>query len=184
MSTVQVKAGFAEVDAVKLSVGQPATMTVSAQPGTQLTGTVTQIDPTATVVSNVVTYNALVTVANPPPTLKPGMTASVNVQVATHPNVLEVPTSAIQTRGGTSVVNLDQAGKPVPTTVTTGLQGDTTTEITSGLKAGQQLLVTTGAVTAGAPTTGTGTGGATGGLGGGGLGGGGLGGGGGTRAGG
>jgi multidrug efflux pump subunit AcrA (membrane-fusion protein) len=185
MSTVQVKAGFAEVDAVKLSVGQPVTVSVSAQPGTQLTGKVDEIDPSATVVSNVVTYNALISVANPPPTLKPGMTASVSVQVATRPNVLEVPTAAIQTRGGTSVVSVDQGGKAVPTTVTTGLQGDTTTEITSGLKAGQQLRVTTGTVTSGSPTTGArpATGGGTGGLGGGGgVGGGGVGGGG-TRVG-
>jgi multidrug efflux pump subunit AcrA (membrane-fusion protein) len=115
------------------------------------------------------------------------MTASVSVQVATRPNVLEVPTAAIQTRGGTSVVSVDQGGKAVPTTVTTGLQGDTTTEITSGLKAGQQLRVTTGTVTSGSPTTGArpATGGGTGGLGGGGgggVGGGGVGGGG-TRVG-
>jgi multidrug efflux pump subunit AcrA (membrane-fusion protein) len=164
MSSMQVKVGFAEIDAVKVATGQPATVTISALAGTQLTGNVVGVDPTATVVSNVVTYNALVSIAGPPATLKPGMTASVTVQVASHPNVLAVPTAAIQTQRGASFVNVDANGKPVLTPVTTGLQGDTTTEITSGLTAGQQLLVSTGtASTSTAATTGARTGGGAGG---------------------
>ena len=161
---------------MKVATGQPATVTITALPGTQLTGTVVEVDPTATVVSNVVTYNALVAVAGPPATLKPGMTASVSVQVASHPNVLEVPTAAIQTQGGASFVNVDVNGQPVQTPVTTGLQGDSTTEITSGLTAGQQLLVSTGTVTSTVAPTGarTGTGGAGGGFTGGGGGAGGF----------
>ena len=180
LSTLQVKVGFAEIDAVKVTTGQPATVTISALTGTQLTGNVVGVDPIATVVSNVVTYNALVSIAGPPATLKPGMTASVTVQVASRPDVLAVPTAAIQTQGGASFVNVDQAGKPVLTPVTTGLQGDSTTEITSGLTAGQQLLVSTGTASTTAATTGarTGTGGTGGdaftGGGGGGFGGGGA----------
>jgi macrolide-specific efflux system membrane fusion protein len=157
-SAVIVRVGFAEVDAVKVTAGQPATITIAALPGTQLTGTVISIDPTSTVVSNVVTYYALMSVAGPPPTLKPGMTAAVNVQVANRPNVLAVPTAAIQTQGGASSVNLAVTGKPVPTPVTTGLQGDTSTEILSGLTAGQQLLVATGTTSSSAARTGTGAG--------------------------
>jgi macrolide-specific efflux system membrane fusion protein len=172
-SAVQVRVGFAEIDAVKVATGQPATITITALPGTRLTGTVVAIDPTATVVSNVVTYNALVSVAGPPPTLKPGMTASVNVQVASRPNVLEVPTAAIQTQAGATFVNVDVGGKPVQTPVTTGLQGDNSTEISSGLTVGRQLVVSTGTATSTAATNGTRTG--TGGVGGvGGVGGGGL----------
>jgi macrolide-specific efflux system membrane fusion protein len=167
LSTLQVKVGFAEIDAVKIATGQPATVTISALTGTQLTGNVVAVDTSATVVSNVVTYSALVSIAGPPTTLKPGMTASVTVQVASHPNVLEVPTAAIQTQGGASFVNVDQSGKPVLTPVTTGLQGDSTTEITSGLSAGQQLLVSTGTAstsTAATTATRTGTGAAGGGA--------------------
>jgi macrolide-specific efflux system membrane fusion protein len=159
LSTLQVKVGFAEIDAVKVVTGQPATVTLSALTGTQLTGNVVGVDPTATVVSNVVTYSAIISIAGPPATLKPGMTAAVTVQVASHPNVLQVPTAAIQTQGGASFVNVDESGKPVLTPVTTGLQGDSSTEITSGLTAGQQLLVSTGTASTGtAATTGTRTG--------------------------
>jgi multidrug efflux pump subunit AcrA (membrane-fusion protein) len=166
-SALQVKVGFAEIDAVKVAAGQPATITVAALPGTQLTGSIVAIDPNATVVSNVVTYNALVSMAGPPPALKPGMTASVNVQVASRPNVLAVPTAAIQTRGAASFVNVDVNGAPVQTTVTTGLQGDSSTEIVSGLTDGQQLLVSTGTATAAAtPVAGAGGGGLGGGTGG------------------
>jgi multidrug efflux pump subunit AcrA (membrane-fusion protein) len=170
MSSMHVKVGFAEIDAVKVANGQPATVTISALTGTQLTGSVVAIDPTATVVNNVVTYNALIAIAGAPATLKPGMTASVTVQVATHPNVLAVPTAAIQTQGGNSFVNVEENGQPVQTPITTGLQGDSTTEITSGLTAGQQLLVSTGTTTTNTATTGARTGG--GGAGAGGFGGG------------
>jgi macrolide-specific efflux system membrane fusion protein len=179
LSSLVVKVGFAEIDAVKVANGQPATVSISALAGTQLTGTVTEVDPTATVVSNVVTYNALVAVTGAPATLKPGMTASVTVQVASHPNVLAVATAAIQTQGGRSFVNVDVSGKPVQTPVTTGLQGDSTTEITSGLTAGQQLLVSTGTASTTAATTGARTGAGGGGFTGGGGGAGGFGGGGG-----
>jgi macrolide-specific efflux system membrane fusion protein len=176
LSTLVVKVGFAEIDAVKVASDQPATVTISALAGTPLSGTVFTVDPTATVVSNVVTYNAIVAITDPPATLKPGMTASVTVQVASHPNVLAVPTAAIETRGGASFVNVDVNGKPVLTPVTTGLQGDSTTEITSGVSEGQQLLVSTGTATTTAAATGTRgggsfTGGAGGGFGGGGGGG-------------
>jgi macrolide-specific efflux system membrane fusion protein len=184
MSSMHVKVGFAEIDAVKVANGQLATVTISALTGTQLTGSVLAIDPTATVVNNVVTYNALIAIAGPPATLKPGMTASVTVQVASHPDVLAVPTAAIQTQGGNSFVNVEENGQPVQTPITTGLQGDSTTEVTSGLTAGQQLLVSTGTATASTATTGARTGGGgagAGGFGGGGGGAGGFGGGGGVN---
>jgi macrolide-specific efflux system membrane fusion protein len=183
LSSLVVKVGFAEIDAVKVASGQSATVAISALTGTQLTGTVVQVDPTASVVNNVVTYSALVSIAGPPATLRPGMTASVTVQVASHPNVLAVPTAAIQTQAGGSFVNVDVNGQPVLTAVTTGLQGDSTTEITTGLTEGQQLLVSTGtASTTAATGTRTGAGGGGGGgFTGGGAGAGGLGGGGGVN---
>jgi macrolide-specific efflux system membrane fusion protein len=177
MSAMHVKVGFAEIDAVKVATGQSATVTISALTGTQLSGSVVAIDPIATVVNNVVTYNTLIAIAGPPPTLRTGMTASVSVQVASHAGVLAVPTAAIQTQGGSSFVNVDVNGEPVQTPVTTGLQGDNTTEIISGLTAGQQLLVSTGTATTSAASPGArpGSGAGAGGFGGGGgIGGGGV----------
>ncbi len=168
----EVKVGFPESDAVKVQVGQQAITTLDALPGTSLAGTVQEIDDSATVTSNVVTYNAIVSVTNAPTTAKSGMTANVTVTTASKDNVLELPTAAVQTQAGNSYVNKVVNGQSVQTDVTTGLQGDSTTEITSGVSDGDQVMISTGTVaTSAIGGAGSGGGGAGGGGGGGGFGG-------------
>jgi macrolide-specific efflux system membrane fusion protein len=171
-----VVAGFAEADATKISPGQTATVTLSALPSTTLPGKVTALSPTSTIVSNVVTYNVTVDLTQPPSDVKPGMTASLSVVVASAANVLEVPTSAITGAGRLSTVTVLTGGKQEVRTVTTGLVGDTSTQIVSGLSSGN--VVVEPSVSAGGAGSGTGSSSRTGTLGGGFFGGGGLGGGG------
>jgi uncharacterized membrane protein YgcG len=140
---------------------------------------VTEIDTTSTVVSNVVTYNALVGFDSVPAAVKPGMTASVAVITASRDNVISVPSAAISTSGGQSTVTVRTAGKDEVRPVVTGLKGDGTTEVASGLNQGDQVVMSVGVVSTNAnrntgtqTRTGTGTvggfGGGTGGFGGGG----------------
>ena len=152
MANLEVVAGFAEADATKVKVGQPATVTLSALTSTSVPGKVTAVSPVSTVVSNVVTYSVTVALTNPPADVKPGMTATVAVTVASESNVLELPTSAITTTGRISTVSVLRSGKQTIQPVTTGLAGDTSTQITSGLSAGD--VVVQPSVTA----SGTGTG--------------------------
>jgi macrolide-specific efflux system membrane fusion protein len=166
-SSLEVVAGFAEANAVKLAAGQPATISLSALPSTSVPGKVTAVSPVSTVVSNVVTYDVTVSLTNPPSDVKPGMTANVSVIVASADNVLELPTSAITTTGRFSTVTVLKNGKQSTQTVTTGLAGDTNTQIMSGLSAGEVVVEpSVGVGTGGTGATGTGTG--AGGLGGGG----------------
>ena len=65
-SDLQVVAGFAEADATKIAVGQPATVTFSALTNTSASGRVTAVSPVSTVVSNVVTYDVTIPVGDPP----------------------------------------------------------------------------------------------------------------------
>jgi HlyD family secretion protein len=172
VSTLQVVAGFAEADASKVQVNQAATVSLNALPNQALDGTVTHIDVSSTVVSNVVTYNVTITLTNPPTGVKPGMTASVSVVVGQRDNVLNLPTADVSTRGGTSTVTLMRSGKQVVQTVTTGLVGDQTTEITTGVNEGDTVVTPTVSVARTGTGTGTGTGTAGAGAGAGGLGGG------------
>jgi RND family efflux transporter MFP subunit len=170
LSSLQIVAGFSETDAVKLKVGQPATVSVAALPGQSLQGKVVSVDTTSTVVSNVVTYNATITILNGPAALKPGMTATVAVTTAEKDGVLILPASAITARGNTATVQVVQTnGKTVTKTITIGMRGDTVDEITSGLAAGDKVITTLGATAAttgsGAARTGTGGAGAAGGTG-------------------
>jgi macrolide-specific efflux system membrane fusion protein len=177
-----VKVGFAEADAGKVAAGQPVTISIDSLTGQRLTGTVSEIDTVSTVVSNVVTYNAVVAFDSAPAAVKPGMTANVSVVTASKDNVVAVPSAAISSSGGQSTVTVQVNGKDEVRTVETGLKGDGTTEIVSGLNDGDQVVMSVGVVSSNANrNSGTGTRtGTVGGLtGGGGFGGGGFGGGGG-----
>jgi len=175
-----VKVGFAEADAGKVAAGQPATLSIDSLTGQRLTGTVSEIDTVSTVVSNVVTYNAIVAFDSVPTAVKPGMTANVSVITASRDNVVEVPSAAISTSGGASTVTVRTNGKDTVRTVETGLKGDGTTEVASGLNDGDQVVMSVGVVSTSASNRNTGTQtrtGTVGGFGGGGFGGGGFGGG-------
>jgi multidrug efflux pump subunit AcrA (membrane-fusion protein) len=177
LSKLEIVSGFAEADATKLAVGQPATITFPALTDTEVAGKVVSVANTSTVVSNVVTYDVTVALINPPSEVKEGMTADVSVVDQSRANALQLPTAAITTAGTVSTVELLQNGKTTLTPVTTGLVGNSSTQILSGLHAGQVVVeptVTITAVTSSSSTTGTGTLG--GGLGSGGFGGGGFGG--------
>jgi len=158
-SALQVVAGFAEADASKIQAGQAASITLNALPNQQISGQVTKVDVTSTVVSNVVTYNVTVALTNPPAGARPGMTANIGVVVTQHDNVLHVPTADVTTRGGVSTVTVMQNGKQVVQTVAVGLVGDQSTEIVSGVSEGETVVQPTVSVGSGTGT-GTGTGGA------------------------
>lgn len=171
-----VEVGFPEADAGKVTAGQPVEVTIDSLAGQRFTGKMASIDTVSTVVSNVVTYNAVVSFDTLPAGVKPGMTANVSVITAQRDNVVSVPSAAVSTAGGASTVTIRTNGQDETRTVVTGLKGDGTTEITSGLNAGEQVVMSVGVVSTNA---GAGTGnqqnraGSTGIPGGGGLGGGG-----------
>jgi hypothetical protein len=123
------------------------------------------------VTSNVVTYDVTITLTSPPATVRDGMTADVSVTVANKANVLELPSAAITTTGASSTVTVLANGKKTVTPVTTGLVGTSTTQILSGLNAGQVVVEPTVSIST-STTSSTGFGG-RGGFGGGGFGGGG-----------
>jgi len=162
----EVLAGFSESDAAKIRIGQPATIQVDALPNTQLGAHVISIDTTQTVVSNVVTYGVTFLLDEAAPNVKPGMTVSAAVVIAKRDGVLHVPNAAVHTTGGGSFVTVvGSNGAQTEQAVQTGLVGDDATEIVSGLKANQEIVVAT--FTSSLTTT-TPTGGGGGGFGGGG----------------
>ena len=141
VDVLSVKAGFAETDATKLQAGQPAAVSFSALPNVQAAGTVTSVDLSSTLVSNVVTYFATVTLTKVPAGVKPGMTASVTVTVNRREGVLNLPSAAVRGSGSTGTVTVVSGKVQTTKVVGVGLRGDTTTEITSGLNAGDTVVL-------------------------------------------
>jgi macrolide-specific efflux system membrane fusion protein len=138
---MQVAAGFAETDAIKIKAGQAAIVTVDALPSEELAAHVLSIAGTATSSSSVVTYNAIFALDRNEPKLKPGMTANVEVVVGEADNVLHVPTAAVRGSGSNATVTVLQNGTQRSVPVVVGLQGDSSTAILSGLKSGQTVVL-------------------------------------------
>jgi RND family efflux transporter MFP subunit len=139
----EIVASFSEADALKVKVGQPANVTFDALPKVTATGKVTSVDIVPTTGNNVTTYGVTITLDDPAEALKDGMSASVVVTTAQVTDVLWAPTAAITTAGGRSTVTVRKDGKDTTVQITTGLAGDSGTEITSGVSAGDQLVVDT-----------------------------------------
>jgi len=95
---MQVDTSVAEADIGKLRDGMSAMFTVDAYPQQRFTGQVRQIRNAAQTVQNVITYDAVIDVANPELKLKPGMTANVTFVHAEKAEVLVVPNAALRFR--------------------------------------------------------------------------------------
>ena len=177
LTQLTVTAEFAETDAAKLKAGEQANVSINAVPGSAFTATVQSVDPTSTVVSNVVEYGVVLQFGAGQQgldALKLGQTASVSVTTDSVTNVLYVPSSSIVTAGGQTTVTVVSGKTQTVTPVTVGVTGDSTTEIQSGLNEGDQVLLSprslSGSTSGG--SRGGGIGGVGGGIGGGGVGGG------------
>ena len=141
-SSFLVSAPFGQAEDVQLAVGQAAAVTVDALPGLTFPATVHEIDASATQVEGVPEYYAEMQLSQSDPRLQDGGTASVNVSVASATNVLCVPSTALFTgANGALQVDVWSGGRAYATTVTIGLVGSTLTQITSGLQAGEQVVL-------------------------------------------
>jgi len=96
LSRMQILASVDESDIGKIVAGQPVTFTVQSFPDRQFTGTVEQVRLNSTTLNNVVSYTAVVSVANEDGKLLPGMTASVKLVTASADSVLTVPATALR----------------------------------------------------------------------------------------
>jgi HlyD family secretion protein len=98
LTLMQVEASVVEADVSRFQIGQPVTFTVDAYPGGLFRGTVKQVRKAPQTVQNVVSYVVVIATANPDELLLPGMTANLQVVVATREGVLTVPNTALRFR--------------------------------------------------------------------------------------
>ncbi|WP_203817957.1 efflux RND transporter periplasmic adaptor subunit [Paractinoplanes ferrugineus] len=166
LTRMQISAAFAEADATKLKEKQVATVTWNALSGTTETAKVTAIDPSATTSNSVVTYGVTLALDKVPAGARVGQTVSVSVTTGSVENATYLNPAAITTVGTRHSVTVLTNGTSEMRPVEIGLAGDEATQITSGVEAGETVVL---------KTTTTSTTGNTGGFPGGGLPGGGAG---------
>jgi len=176
LSAMQLVVPLSESEIAHVRAGQPASVTVEALEGTKLAAHVVSVATLATTSNGVVSYDVTFQLDQNASGLKPGMSASAEVVVAQEEGV-NVPSSAISGR----TVTVLQNGKQVRRHVVSGLAGNSSTIVLSGLHAGELVVLPTASSASSATNllsrlsrrTGGGlAGGLGGGLGGGGAGGG------------
>ena len=155
LTNMQVVADVDEADIGAVKEGDRVTFTVDAYPDDTFEGTVKQVRLQATTTNNVVTYEVVISAQNADLKLKPGLTANVTIYTHERTGVLAVANKALRftptketvgkdmkivdCKGKNKVWTLDGktlTAHPVSIGQTDGMH----TEITKGLKAGQQIV--------------------------------------------
>jgi Cu(I)/Ag(I) efflux system membrane fusion protein len=140
LSTVWVNAEVAENLAVVAQPGNTVEVRIPALPGAVFKGTVSALLPEVDFATR--TVKARIELGNPQYQLTPGMFASVQFSTVERPDVLSIPSEAVIQTGTRSVVMVaDGPGEFRPVSVDVGLDADGRTEIRSGLKIGDKVVV-------------------------------------------
>ncbi|CAA0111181.1 Macrolide export protein MacA [Starkeya nomas] len=155
LQTMTVTAQVAEGDIPKITVGTPAYFSTLGLPDRRWRGQVRQIEPTPTIVNDVVLYNVLIDVPNEDLTLMTDMTAQVFFRLGEAKGVPLVPTPAVRTaRDGTQSVRVVTDKGPQDRVIKTGLSNRSVTQVIEGLQPGDTVIIGSGAPAAG-PRPGT-----------------------------
>lgn len=149
-----------EIDVSKIEIGQKATVIFDAVEGLTITGEVAEIDTIGTVSQGVVSYVAKVVFDTQDERVKPGMSVSATIIAGAKTDALMVANSGVKSQGDNYFVQMPQ-GKDaqmqeltnsagvslslplVNQAVEIGISNDEFTEITSGLKEGDIVVVNT-----------------------------------------
>jgi HlyD family secretion protein len=181
LSVITAEVKVDETDIVNVKLGQPAEVTIDAIPNKVFTGKVTEIGNNAIIRSTGIStqqttvgsqeakdFKVVVTLDNPPPNLRPGLSTTAKVTTATKTGILAIPIQALTIRSedelktasekdksavqaapkagdkkkeeiqGVFVVGADKKAKFVK--VETGITGTTDIEVLSGLKEGDEIV--------------------------------------------
>jgi HlyD family secretion protein len=144
-SEVYVKGKVDESDIGKVYLGQPARIKVESFKDKTFTGKVTKISPMGVEKDNVTTFEVRVSIQNPGGELKAEMTANAEIILEEHKNVLQIPEGAIiyDKDKKASVEIPDPKGKEGKdkVAVNIGISNGAKTEVLSGLKEGDQVVL-------------------------------------------
>ena len=157
LSVMEVEVEVDETDVPGLQLGQSSDVKVDAFPDLVFKGKVTEIGSSALQKVSATTqeskdFKVVVTLENPPKTLKPGLSASADIITAQKKGVLAVPISALVLREKENPdktkkekteeegIYVVEAGRAKFVPVSKGITGEMMIEITSGLKEEQEIV--------------------------------------------
>jgi len=142
LSSQLVDVDVSEVDINKIQIGQPVTFALDAVLDKTYAGEVTEIGLSGIASTGGVNFRVTARMQDADQSVRPGMTAAVNVVVNRITNVLVVPNRAVRVQDGNRVVYVLRGGQPVPVKVVLGASSDTDSQILEGdLKVGDLVVL-------------------------------------------
>jgi HlyD family secretion protein len=144
-SSVYVKGKVDESDIGKVYLGQPARIKVESFKDKTFNGVVTKISPMGVEKDNVTTFEVRVSINNPGGELKAEMTANAEIILEEHKSVLQIPEGAIiydkDKKASVEVPDASAKDGKKKMAVNIGISNGAKTELLSGLKEGDQVVL-------------------------------------------
>ena len=145
INEVYVQGKVDEADIAHVYMAQPARIKVESFRDRVFQGKVTKIAPLGVEKDNVTTFEVRVSIDNPGGELKANMTANAEILLDEHKGVLTVPENAViydnQKKASVEIPDKKQKEGKRKVPVTVGLSNGSVTEILSGLKEGDQVVL-------------------------------------------
>ena len=145
INEVYVQGKVDEADIAHVYMSQPARIKVESFRDRVFQGKVTKIAPLGVEKDNVTTFEVRVSIDNPGGELKANMTANAEILLDEHKGVLTVPENAViydgQKSASVEVPDKKQKEGKRKVSVKVGLSNGSVTEIVSGLKEGEQVVL-------------------------------------------
>ncbi|EAR18100.1 possible membrane fusion protein [Synechococcus sp. WH 7805] len=139
---LEVVAKVPENDIGRILVGQNASVRVDAFPDQRFPARVRDIAPRAEKTDNVISFEVELTLIDPPPTLRIGMTVDVDFQTGRTAESTLVPTVAIVTENGQpGVLLVGKDSQPRFQVVELGSSSGSQSAILSGVKPGSKVFI-------------------------------------------
>jgi HlyD family secretion protein len=142
ISRLFVEADVSEVDVNRIEAGQEVRVTFDADLGHEYEGEVIEVGLVGSNVQGVVNFRVTVEMLSPNETIRPGLTAAVNIVVSEVENALLVPNRAVRVQDGKRVVYVLKNGVLETVNIELGASSDLYSEVIDGdLQVGDEIVL-------------------------------------------
>jgi RND family efflux transporter MFP subunit len=142
-SEIEMRGFIDEIDIAMVQLGQEANIILDALPDEEVKGEVAFISPVGITLAGVVSYDTTITLKNPVAELRDGMSATAEIIIERHDDVLSIPNRYIRGTTENPIVVVLVDGQQEQKEITLGLSDGINTEILSGLQEGEEVILPT-----------------------------------------
>lgn len=140
-SEIKMNGVIDEIDVPRVKPGQEAIIILDALPDKEVKGRITFISPESTTEVGVVFYKTTITLENPDEELKDGMSATAEIIIEQHNDVLLILNRAIQGSWENPHVEVVTDEQIEERQISIGLSDGIYTEVLSGLEEGEEVIL-------------------------------------------